>query len=156
MSQRLVCVLLLSVLLTSALARNLKDSAPGLNIQFPGGSVTGGNGKPLEVVFPGGDVTVDKKDKGCGEGSVVVDVNHPAGTVGVDSGKGCKPTAVDVTAPGTTVAVEKDGKKAPTVDVQAPGTTVAVEKDGKKQATVDVKAPGTVTAVVPVEPQKTG
>lgn len=89
-AQRLVCIMLLSLLLTTALARTLKTAEPALNIQFPGGSVTGGNGSPLRVVFPGGDVLLRQKADGWGK-STLVDVNHPAGFVGVQARKGFKP-----------------------------------------------------------------
>lgn len=108
MGQRLVCTLFLSLLVTTALARNLKGAEPALNIQFPGGSVTGGNGSPLKVVFPGGDVFVGQKFDGCGKGTLV-DVNHPAGHTGVWTRSGCKQTSVNVQAPTTSVAVEKSG-----------------------------------------------
>jgi hypothetical protein len=108
MSQWLVRILLLSLLLSTALGRSLKGAEPALNIQFPGGSVTGGNGSPLKVVFPGGDVFVGQKFEGCGKGTLV-DVNHPAGHTGVWTRSGCKQTNVNVQAPSTSVAVEKSG-----------------------------------------------
>jgi len=111
-----VAVLLLSA---GATARTLKNAEPTLDIQFPFGSVTGGNGKPLQVVFPGGSTVVGKS--GCG--GTAVGVEFPGGNTAVRSGDGCRPAAVNVNAPGTQATVTTQPT---TVGVTAPGTQATV------------------------------
>ena len=151
--QLLLVAVALSCIVQLAFARTLKD-AP-LDIKFPGGSVKGGNGKPLVVEYPTGKTVVDKKDEGKGAD---VAVKYPGGNTQVKAGDKTQGqgTTVASTYPGGATTAKGGENQPTTVDVKAPGTTTTVKTGDQPGGTkVDVKAPGSTTNV-DVKPPSSG
>lgn len=82
MERRLVlCLVALIALASLPHLHARKLLAPGLDIQFPGGSVTR-DASGVRVDYPGGTVVTDKS--GCEKGQTAVLVTYPTGGTAVE------------------------------------------------------------------------
>lgn len=108
MARVLLCLtaVLFTFAVTASAARELK-AEPAININWPGGGLTGGeNGQPLRVQWRGGSTVIGKTVDPCGKEGVGVAVEHRGTTyVNTLAGSGCRPATVNVKAGGTSTTV---------------------------------------------------